>query len=199
MKRAVDAAVKAAERATLPLFRMIRRGVLKTVTDTLFAQVEQFTDELVPDVEMWQDFGFTSRPPAETEVLTVHPYGAAEGAIAIATNNRTHRPALAQGDAAIYGETTGGGDQAIVKTRQDGQIQCLPAAGLFVEVGGDAELLLLGETVKANLKTFADAVVAMGVTGTAVQNAAALEKIRTAATNLSSATSAWLATKGKVT
>ena len=65
-------------------------------------------------------------------------------------------------------------------------------------MGGDAEKLLLGETVLADLNTYFGVVAAI-VPGTTLQNATALGALKTAAGILQTSMSAWLAAKGKVT
>lgn len=184
---------------TKKLFRMVRRGVITAASGDYFIQAEQLTDELISDVELWQQFGLASRPPAGSEVLTVHPYGSAEGAVAVAVNSRDHRPTLAQGDAALYAELTGGSDQALVKCRQDGQTQVHCATGKFVEVGGDAEKLLLGESFEAKLSALNATLTPLVPAVDPATTMALVNALLAALKTFAAGSAALLATKGKVT
>lgn len=188
------------ERVEARMRSVVRRGILTLAASaSYFAQVEAFDGEVFDELELWQQFGLASRPPAGGEAALAKVEGRGEGAVIVATTDRAHRPSgLSEGDAALYAQQASGGGQAQVHVKADGDIDLTPGTGQHVGVGGHDELLLLGETTKDDLKSFADALVGMPPTGTAVQNALALEAIRTAATSLSSSTSAWLASRGKV-
>lgn len=188
------------ERAAARWAGIVRRGILEQIDSDYYAQSSMSADENNDQVELWQQFGLTSMPPAGGEALLAQVDGRGEGAVAIATNDRAHRPTgLASGDTVLYAAQGGGGGQALLHAKADGDVDLTAGTGKHVNVGGDSEALLLGETVTIDLKTFADALVSMPPSGTAVQNALALEAIRTAATALSGSTAAWLAAIGKVT
>lgn len=173
MSEALQAAEAMIGRAMDVAARIIRRGIVKLTSDDYFQQIEGFANpDDVPEtfngVELWQHFGFTSRPPAESEALIAKVDGDAEQPICFATQNRSERPAISSGDSAIYSEKTGS-DQAIVKPRADLDVDVVPGPTQFANVGGakgDAalELALLGASFTTRLTT-------LNTTLTAVPNA----------------------------
>jgi len=193
INKRVDAAIGRLSRS------IVRRALLASGVDATYsAQLEGDAGDVKNRHEFWQHFGFTSRPPAGGEAAMV-AFGAGEGAVVVAENDRAHRPeTLASGDAMLYAKKDGS-DQASVHAKAAGNVDLnAPKTDATVNVGGDAEFLLLGETVKANMNTFAEAVEAI-TPGNEAANAIALGVIKDAASALDTAIDSWLAEKGKVT
>lgn len=163
---------------------LVRRGVITLASAAHTVQVEGLTGERYHDVPLWQQYGFASRPPAGGDAMMIAPEGRGELAVAVATSDRSQRPTdLESGEAVMYGPSA---SQGQVRCRADGTIDLLPYTGKTVNVGGPtgAELMLLGETVTADVVTFAT-----GLTPTNLSERAAA---------LVTAAAGWLASKGKV-
>jgi len=169
---------------------MIRRGILRLATAEGMVQVEGYNNERFDLVELWQQFGLETRPPAGSEVLVVLIDASGDHPIAFATRSRDHRPDnLASGDAALYAAKDGG-DQARIHVKAAGDVDLqAPASGRTVNVGGDDEFLLKGETVKTAIEAMLTAVAAPDVVD--------ISTMKGAIATLT--TTGWLATKGKVT
>lgn len=187
MKRRVDAAMNKVAR------EIVRRGLYAgDVGGDYVAQVEGDAGDVKNRHETWQHFGVASRAPAGGEVALV-AFGSGEGAVAIAENDRAHRPSdLGVGDAVVYAKKDGT-DQAQLRVEADGNVRMLaPKSGAFAQVGGDDEFLLLGNSHNADLSAFLAA-----ITGD-VGFVAAHPAVSTAAGVLSGKLASHLATKGKV-
>lgn len=66
-------------------------------------QVSGLSDETLQDVELYQHFGFTSNPPAGTNVIVVPLNGLTSHSVIIATENGNYRlAALKPGEVALY-------------------------------------------------------------------------------------------------
>ena len=85
---------------------LVGRGILLAVKDDQKIQQLQVTllaDEVKDQVESFAHFGFTSNPPANTEVIMVSVAGSRDHGVVIATENRELRlKGLASGDSAQY-------------------------------------------------------------------------------------------------
>lgn len=85
---------------------MVGRGTISAVDDGRQAQelqVEGLSDEVHDGVERFQDYGFTSHPLPGAEVVTVAVGGTRSHQIAVAIEDRRHRPLdLEPGEVAIY-------------------------------------------------------------------------------------------------
>jgi len=174
-------AQQAAERALERARGLIRRGVLQ-LEASYFCGVEAHDGETFNDVELWQQFGLASRPPAGGEILLALVGGRGEGAIGVATTDRAHRPTgLAAGDAMLYGAASGS-DQAQVATRADGDIDVFPATPTDkVNIGTQGvEAMLLGATFDTALR----ALVTTPVSGLAAAFAALATACTDAGTGL---------------
>ena len=184
----IDEIRREAARAVASVARIVRRGILKSLNAVPLAQGEGFAGETFDAAEFFQHWGFASSPPEGAEALFALIDGEGVHPIAFATHVRGDRPTLATGDAALFGAKSGS-QQAQVITRADGTVEITPAAGKFAECGGSDELMLLGETVKGDLATFAGAVAA----------AAPFEAgVKAAAAALATASASWLASNAKV-
>lgn len=164
--------------------RIFRRGIVLAESAKSMLQVEGFEGERFDGVELWQQYGFSSRPPVGSEVLLGRPNGLRDDAVAFATNARAYRPTdLDEGEAAMYGPTG-----TACKASTDGTIH----------VGGNAELLAKGETLKTALDTFCTVVGALSTDASPAQNGLAIMAIVGAANTLKTSLATVLATKGKV-
>jgi phage gp45-like len=158
-------------RAVSRMAGLVRRGVITLASAGHTLQVEGIAGERFHDVELWQQFGLASRPPVGGHVAMIAPGGRGEHAIAVAGTDYSHRPAdLADGDSALYGKS--GSGQAQVRCCADGSGYARVADGKTFDIGGTSghQLMLKGETVKADIIAFAHA---LSVATTVVQVAAA--------------------------
>jgi len=187
---------KALQKASLSL----RRGILKRVNDSFFSQVEGYQGEQFDDVEVWQQFGFASRPPAGGEVLIVKIGNAGEGAIAIATTDRAHRPSdLGAGDVCIY-STSGAGPKIYLRASGDIELNC--ESGKTINVGSDSKSIMRGETFNtANatlLGLFKAAFTALGAFALLAPIKTPLDAAASGVDNFLLEQASWLSDKGKV-
>jgi len=85
---------------------MIGRGVLTALDSSKDIQLAQLTllaDETKDKTEFFQHFGFTSRPPAETDIVMLSVGGNRDHGVIIASENRSLRlKGLDDGDSAMY-------------------------------------------------------------------------------------------------
>ncbi len=85
---------------------MVGRAVLKATTDTdgrLMIKANLLADETHDGLEVFQHYGYASRPLKECEIITVAVGGHRNGSIGIATEDRRHRPkTLKEGEIQIY-------------------------------------------------------------------------------------------------
>lgn len=86
--------------------RQAFRGILNRVNANggiQSAQISGLADETIQDIEHFQQFGFTSNPPAGTEAIILPLGGNSTHGIVIATENASYRvKSLASGEVAIY-------------------------------------------------------------------------------------------------
>lgn len=170
--------------------RVVRRGIVKVATAAGFVQIAAGTDEHFDGAELWQQYGFTSRPAAGSEVIVLLVDGNPDQPVAVAGTSRGDRPAaLAAGDAMLWAKKSGS-DQAQVHAKATGDVDLNCATGQYVHVGGStgAEFLLLGTTVAADVYTFATAVAAATTVAEVAAAAAVLQ---------GSIVGQWLCTKAK--
>lgn len=94
----------------------ISRAVVETIKDDEGIQKMQaslLADEVQDDMERFQNYGFTSHPPKDSEGIAVFPGGDRSHGILIAVDNRTYRlKGLKGGEVALY---TDEGDSIILK------------------------------------------------------------------------------------
>lgn len=85
---------------------MIGRGILTAVNadkDIQLASVNLLADETKDKTEIFQQFGFTSYPPPQTECIMLSVGGNRDHGIIIATEKRDLRlKGLSEGDSALY-------------------------------------------------------------------------------------------------
>ncbi len=94
----------------------ISRAVVETIKDDEGIQKIQaslLADEVQDNMERFQNYGFTSHPPKDSEGIAVFPGGDRSHGILIAVDNRTYRlKGLQGGEVAVY---TDEGDSIILK------------------------------------------------------------------------------------
>jgi hypothetical protein len=173
--------------------RVAVRGIVKAAQANGLIQVQAHTGDSFDSVELWQQAGFSSRPTAGTEAIVIKIGASGDHPVVIATTLRSARPSdLALGDASMHAIASS--NQAEVRCKADGEVDLLaPGAGKFVNVGGNDEKLLLGETFGTDFDIFIDALIA----ATTVPHVAAAATTLLAAMGANGAN--WLAAKGKVT
>ncbi|EPP1687172.1 phage baseplate assembly protein V [Klebsiella michiganensis] len=85
---------------------MVDRALVRIVTDSLGRQnlqVQSLADETNDDVERFQNYGFTSVPPAGSEAIVVAVGGRRGGLVAIAVEDKGSRPRNGEeGDVILY-------------------------------------------------------------------------------------------------
>lgn len=88
-----------------PIRRQIRsimaRGVVHHVNDDHLAQTSFLADEIRDEVEVLQQYGFTSRPLKDSQCIAVCS-GNRDGLVIIATGDRRYRLPLKNGEVALY-------------------------------------------------------------------------------------------------
>lgn len=98
------------QRVVAPLTRQVRgmvlRGVVKVVNDSLKCQglqVALTSDRLSDDKERFEDYGLTSHPFTDAEVLYLSVGGNPAHGVVVRVNDRRHRPTdMAEGDVCLY-------------------------------------------------------------------------------------------------
>ncbi|WP_333501851.1 phage baseplate assembly protein V [Kluyvera genomosp. 2] len=105
---------------------IVDRAVVRIVTDSLGRQnlqVQSLADATNDDVERFQQYGFTSVPPAGSEAIILAVGGRRESLVAIAVEDKRCRPkGLEEGDVCLY--------------HQDGQSMIILKAGGIIDVRG---------------------------------------------------------------
>lgn len=181
------------DKAVSKLHNIARRGLLTLVGGDYFCQCDAIDGERFDDVELWQQYGSTSRPPVGSEYMLIKVGGRGEGAIIIATQNREHRPAdLEPEEYVSHGKKLATG-QAQVRHKPDGSVEVKCATGKTIDIGGSsgAQAMLLGETAKGELLTFFNAI---KTASSASEIANAAQALLTGDPSLAN----WLATFGRV-
>ncbi len=140
------------------VYNIVSRGVLEMANDSEGMQVlkaKLLAGENREDIEYFQDYGFTSVPLEDAEVLVVCPQGNREHMIAVKVGDRTVRlKGLAKGEVAVY---TDEGDK--IHFKRGGIVEILAATKLdinapLVELGtGTLEKILNGQTFQAFFNT----------------------------------------------
>lgn len=114
-------------RITRRILLMLARGSITLVDDTKSVQTLQVRVnglELIPDVPRFAEYGYTSNPPAGTQVVIGSKNGDRNDGIVIATSNAKYRlTGLSSGEVAIHDDK--------------GQSVYLTASGIIVNGGGN--------------------------------------------------------------
>jgi phage baseplate assembly protein V len=144
---------------------MVSRGVVELVNDSLKCQGLQLSllaDEVQDDVERFQDYGITSTPFKEAEVLFLSVGGNRSHGVAVCVMDRRYRPKdLNEGDVCLY---TDKGERVYLDRDND-----------IVHIGAKAaaEFLALGASTEARLLEIYNAI--SGASTTAHDGGAALK------------------------
>ncbi|HBX6129622.1 TPA: phage baseplate assembly protein V [Klebsiella pneumoniae] len=99
---------------------MVDRALVRIVTDSLGRQnlqVQSLADETNDDVERFQNYGFSSVPPAGSEAIVVAVGGRRGGMVAIAVEDKGSRP-------------RGGEEGDVILYHQEGHVIVLKKGGL---------------------------------------------------------------------
>jgi len=129
----------------------LSRGVIESVNDANGIQVVKLSllaGENKDKVERFQNFGFTSNPPAGSEAAIIFVSGNREHGIVVACDDRTKRKkSLAPGEAAIYTSDgtfvhlkTGGNIEVVASTKVLVTSPLVEFSG-NVKVGGNIEII----------------------------------------------------------
>lgn len=123
--RRLGQAIKQHTETALGAVRQAFRGTLnlvKSADNIQKVQVSGLADETLQDVELMQQFGLTSVPPAGTQVVVLPMGGETTHSIVIATENGSFRVKnLKSGETAVYDES---GSTIILKQGRLIEIDC---------------------------------------------------------------------------
>lgn len=99
---------------------MVSRGVVKLIDDAKKCQTlqaELLADEVRSDIERFEDYGMTSHPPVDSELLFVAIGGNRSNGIAVRVFDRSIRPTgMADGDVCLY---TADGERVYINKADD--------------------------------------------------------------------------------
>lgn len=102
MRTLQDRSRKAAEK-----FRAVFRATLAglvTETPVQLVQAKALAGETLQDVELFQQFGFTSGPPADTELIIIPLGGRTSHGVIVATEHGSFRVVVSQGETCVYNQ-----------------------------------------------------------------------------------------------
>lgn len=94
---------KAAMSQTRQAFRAVLSG-LNTGSPVQLAQAEALKDEQLQAAELFQHFGFTSAPPAGTQLIVLPLGGQTAHSVIVATENGAYRLDVQGGEACLYNQ-----------------------------------------------------------------------------------------------
>ncbi len=151
------------QRIVAPLIRQVRgmvlRGSIKIVNDALMCQglqVELTSDRLSDEVERFEDYGLTSHPFVDAEVLCLTVGANAGHKVVARVNDRRHRPTdMAEGDVCLY---TDKGERVYLDSGNDIVHLGAKSASDFVALAADVLSEL--QAVKADFDTLKGLLVA---------------------------------------
>lgn len=123
--RRLSQAIQQKAQGAVDEIRQAFRGVLhlvKSVDNIQKVQASGLADETLQDVELMQQFGFTSVPPANTQAVILPIGGQTTHGIVIATENGSFRVKNLQGgEVAVYDES---GSSIVLKKGRLIEIDC---------------------------------------------------------------------------
>lgn len=133
----------------LRLAALVSRGVASRVDDKTLLQelqVRLLAGEVRGRVERFQEFGFSSVPPAGSEAVVLSVGATRDHAVALGVEHRASRPkGLAEGDVQVYS----GGLDFIRLTAEDHQLRTVSelvrvqAEDVEVDAGGSGQIRLV--------------------------------------------------------
>lgn len=107
------------------IMNMVSRGVIASADDEPGIQLEQVSlvyEEDKVSIERFQNYGFSSSPPADSEALVVFVGGGRDHGIIVATDDRQRRfTGLQPGECVIYNANTG--DSLVLKNDGSAELQ----------------------------------------------------------------------------
>lgn len=144
------------------VYSMITRAVLETVNDASDMQLVKISllaDETRDSIERFQNYGFTSVPPPNSEAIALSVGGNRDHMVVIAVDNRIFRlKGLLNGEVAMY---TDEGD--FIKIKKGGIIEVKSSTkvivnSLLVDIVADVDIKATAPTVTitSTVKTIVD-------------------------------------------
>ena len=116
------------------IFLIAGRGTLKTIVvskNTAKAQGEFLKDETISDIDVMEDYGFSSNPEAGAQIVAIFIDGNREQGISIRTHDRRYKPTdLQPGEACMYHKS---GSRILMKS--DGSIEVDSTVGITLKTG----------------------------------------------------------------
>lgn len=123
--RGLSQKVKQVAQGVQDTVRLAFRGVINLVNsgdNIQKVQVSGLADETIADVELMQQFGLTSVPPAGTQVVVIPVGGMTTHSIVVATENGSFRVKnLKGGEVAVYDES---GSSIILRNGKLIEVEC---------------------------------------------------------------------------
>lgn len=116
----IDSRIGKALRAIRTAFRA-RLTALATAPSVQLAQGEALAGEQMQAVELMQHFGFTSAPPAGTQMILLPLAGKTANSVIVATENGAFRVVVEQGETCIYNQW---GAKITFKKEKDIEVEC---------------------------------------------------------------------------
>lgn len=118
---------------------MLGRGYVTRVNDARRMQALQLRvgGQSIDEAERFQQYGLTSHPEVDAEVLVACLGGSTEHAVAIAVDDRRHRPTgLAAGEVQLYSR-----HGQFVKLKANGAVEVVSGSKVELKVGGTSILI----------------------------------------------------------
>jgi phage gp45-like len=82
--------------------RAVARAVLNIIDDSYGCSLQGLNEEVLRKAELWQHYGFSSRPLAGAECAVLFVGGENGHLVLVAENDRRYRPKLEAGEAAFH-------------------------------------------------------------------------------------------------
>lgn len=185
------------------VINMVTRAVVNLVDDSHKLQevrVSGVEDDILEDVERFQNYGFTSVPKDGAEAIVLRLGGRGDHPVVIAVDDRRFRIGnLESGEVAVY---TDQGDSIVI--RRGGTVEITSATKVklttpVVELAGNTQAAVLGNAYRTAETTYLDAIV-VGVQAalTALGLGAAGTTLAGARTAFNGAASTYLSSKVKL-
>lgn len=182
---------------------LISRVVIKRVDDAKKVQelqVEALADEVVDEVERFQNYGFTSKPLEGAEAVLLSVGGRREHSYCLGVEDRRYRIVnLSDGEVAVYNDT---GAKIVMKA--NGDIEITPKSGQtfrvsasFAEVAGASNPVAKGDSLNSAITTLATSI-GSAVGGIPTGGTAAAALITTAIGVFNASAASALSTKVKI-
>lgn len=165
------------------IMNMMSRGSLEKLLDEEVqeASITGWSNEYLPQVERLQNYGFTSRPGIDAEVLFLRPGGSSEAAVVINAEHAEFRKKIDPFEAAVYTKFDNfvylkADGSVVTQSGKKGVTVLQNADGKFSVKNQTAELITLLSELLQELST---ATVATAVGPQPLMNAAKISAIKT--------------------